>query len=49
MPAEARTHEVIHHHKGRTVYVDVDDPSVISSANTPEEYAKLITDLVEAP
>jgi molybdenum cofactor cytidylyltransferase len=43
LPAEARTHEAIHRHRDKTIFVDVDDPAVVSGANTPEEYQKLIT------
>lgn len=40
--ADAPASDVIHRHRGRTVYVDAGDPGVIAGVNTPGEYRRLL-------
>jgi len=42
LPANAEAREVVHKHRERTLYVDVDDPGVVTDVDTPEDYARLV-------
>lgn len=43
LPAETgQAREVIHRHRGRTIYVDVDDPGILQDIDEPQHYQALL-------
>lgn len=42
LPPGAMASEVIHRHVGQAVYIDVDDPAVITDVDDPQTYAGLL-------
>jgi molybdenum cofactor cytidylyltransferase len=44
-PDDQGLHWVTHRHPGTLIDVDVDDPGVVSDADTPEDYGKLVASI----
>jgi molybdenum cofactor cytidylyltransferase len=42
LPADAQAREVVHRHRERTCYVDVEDSGILEDADDPEAYQRLL-------
>ena len=42
LPPEAQARDVVHRHVGHTLYVDVDDPGILTDIDDPAAYQRLI-------
>jgi molybdenum cofactor cytidylyltransferase len=42
LPAEAQAREVVHRHVNQTLYVDVDDPGILTDIDDPSAYRELV-------
>jgi len=42
LPPQGQAREIVHRHVNRTVYVDVDDPGILTDVDDPEAYRQLV-------
>jgi molybdenum cofactor cytidylyltransferase len=42
LPEGAQAREVLHRHRGETLFLDVDDPGILHDVDTPADYEELI-------
>lgn len=42
LPPDRSARDIVHAHRERTRYVDVDDPGVVTDVDTPEDYSFLV-------
>jgi len=42
LPEDAQARDVLHRHRGQTLFLDVDDPGILHDVDTPADYEALI-------
>jgi molybdenum cofactor cytidylyltransferase len=42
LPVDAQAREVLHRHRGETLFLDVDDPGILHDVDTPADYEALV-------
>ena len=44
LPSDGQARQVVHRHVQRTVYVDVDDPGILTDVDDPEAYRRMLAE-----